>query len=335
MPPESARTVFQLRTELDRLLQLKLENPKKDIFEEDGKEIMGAVMDLLHSSRVEGSFIFGRVPRTRGAGGGASTAGRGRSPQPQRAVAESSGAGGQDAKSLLYNRLKMFSVGRPKFYTEEARMQGGRGGVTLHVARVVVRGRTFEGGPANSKKAAEMLAAQAAWAWLEPQSREEVRAPLDPAALGDHSRGQLPGLAQGQGQAQWQGQGQGQRPVAGPWEARNDVSPRGGGGRQKGRANGVPVPSRERGSPRRGSSPPKYKQWPLPSASAPPLAPLPVPMHAAEQPMRNQGGHGYEASRSSGASPRRGSRGSYGGEDSREARGRAELALGAGTMGPL
>ncbi|KAL3685906.1 hypothetical protein R1sor_003928 [Riccia sorocarpa] len=136
--PEVASTILMLREELDELIQKKLEDPKLDIHQE-GPYLIQAVLALLHGDQCEGRFVFGRkasVKKDRS------------SPEPL-----------EDVKGQLQQLVQRGGRAAPRYKTKGV----ARGAFQ---STVLVKGKTFLGKPASSKKQAEKNASRVALEWV-------------------------------------------------------------------------------------------------------------------------------------------------------------------------
>ncbi|KAF9599180.1 hypothetical protein IFM89_035639 [Coptis chinensis] len=145
MDPSLEECYWNLKEELDKLLQRKLRDPKLDIHKE-GKYLMHAVQELVSSDQCEGRFVFGRESKK---------------------VRETSENGGNNSfmkdgtnpKSLLQTLLMRAGHSPPKYKTKHLKTNEFR-------ALVEFKGMQFVGKPKKNKQLAERDAAVEALAWL-------------------------------------------------------------------------------------------------------------------------------------------------------------------------
>ncbi|KAJ0981718.1 hypothetical protein J5N97_009973 [Dioscorea zingiberensis] len=145
MDPSLAECFWNLKNELDRLLQRKLEDPNFDIHKE-GKYLMLAVQELVSGDLCEGRFVFGR--------------------ETKRARISSNESDkknflkdGMNPKSLLQTLLMRAGHTPPKYKTKHLKTNEFR-------AIVEFKGMQFVGKPKKNKQLMERDAAIEALAWL-------------------------------------------------------------------------------------------------------------------------------------------------------------------------
>lgn len=162
MDPSLEECYWNLREELDKLLQKKLRDPKLDIHNE-GKYLMLAVQELVSSDQCEGRFVFGRESKK------------------LRATSENSADNsftkdGTNPKSLLQTLLMRAGHTPPKYKTKHLKTNEFR-------ALVEFKGMQFVGKPKKNKQLAERDAAIEALAWLthtsDKHQDEDDNTPLD------------------------------------------------------------------------------------------------------------------------------------------------------------
>ncbi|KAF5193581.1 Atp-dependent rna helicase protein [Thalictrum thalictroides] len=162
MDPSLEECYWNLKEELDKLLQTKLQDPKLDIHKE-GKYLMLAVQELVSSDQCEGRFVFGRESKK------------------LRETSEASGNNsftkdGTNPKSLLQTLLMRAGHSPPKYKTKHLKTNEFR-------ALVEFKGMQFVGKPKKNKQLAERDAAIEALAWLthtsDKNQNEDDNTPLD------------------------------------------------------------------------------------------------------------------------------------------------------------
>lgn len=163
MDPSLAECYLQLKEELDKLIQKKLEDPSFDIHKE-GKYILFAAQELAAGDLCEGRFVFGRETR--------------------RAKLRSEDDGksniikdGMNPKSLLQTLLMRAGHTPPRYKTKHLKTNEFR-------AVVEFKGMQFVGKPKRNKQLAERDAAIEALGWLTQTSGvkrqdEDDDSPLD------------------------------------------------------------------------------------------------------------------------------------------------------------
>ncbi|CAI5509565.1 unnamed protein product [Closterium sp. Naga37s-1] len=174
MPPTAARSVLGLRTELDSLIQRKLENPHLPLTPED-EAIMGAVSDLLQCEQSQGTFTIGLQPKLA-------------PPKPVKPVrakaVDMKLEAGKDFKSYVHNNCKIHFLGKPRYYTEQIGTKKEKVYQCTMRLGGAAAGIDFVGEPASTKKVAEWNAAVEAWQWIleykkverkEKEAKEEVK----------------------------------------------------------------------------------------------------------------------------------------------------------------
>ncbi|KAH7302390.1 hypothetical protein KP509_23G070100 [Ceratopteris richardii] len=138
MSSNLARLILELRTELDRLLQRKMVNPKVNIYE-DSRHLLEAMTTLMNGDENSGSFDYV----------GAITA-VDKSNQGKKVVERSKGE--LNALSILHNWLQKRGEELPIYKVKGPKKD-------MFQARVKCRGQYFIGKPATSKRQAERNAA--------------------------------------------------------------------------------------------------------------------------------------------------------------------------------
>ncbi|XP_078154848.1 DEA(D/H)-box RNA helicase family protein isoform X1 [Carex rostrata] len=152
MDPSLAECYVQLKEELDKLIQKKLEEPSLDIHKE-GKYIMLAVQELVAGDLCEGRFVFGRNttrPRL--------TKIDNNSNKNNNLIKD-----GMNPKSLLQTLLMRAGHTPPKYKTKHLKTNEFR-------AIVEFKGMQFVGKPKKNKQLAERDAAIEALGWLTQTS---------------------------------------------------------------------------------------------------------------------------------------------------------------------
>ncbi|GJP52070.1 hypothetical protein CLOM_g11175, partial [Closterium sp. NIES-68] len=174
MPPAAARSVLGLRSELDSLIQRKLESPRLPLTPED-EAVLGAVTDLLQCEQPRGTFTVGLVPKLA-------------PPKPEKPVkakaVDMKLEAGKDVKSYVHNNCKIHFLGRPRYFIEQVgTKQENIYQCTMRLGGAAA-GIDFVGEPASTKKVAEWNAAVEGWKWIleykkvdrkEKQAKEEVK----------------------------------------------------------------------------------------------------------------------------------------------------------------
>ncbi|KAF3789490.1 DExH-box ATP-dependent RNA helicase [Nymphaea thermarum] len=140
MEPSMAELYWNLKEELDKLIQRKLEDPTLDIHKV-GKYLMLAVQELVSADQCEGRFVFGRESKKRPSD------------------ANSSIKHHTNPKSLLQTLLMRAGHTPPRYKTKHLRTNEFR-------ALVEFKGMQFVGKPKRNKQLAERDAAIEALGWL-------------------------------------------------------------------------------------------------------------------------------------------------------------------------
>ncbi|GMG99510.1 hypothetical protein Nepgr_001350 [Nepenthes gracilis] len=143
MDPNLSECYGNLKEELDKLIQKKLEDPSFDIHKE-GKYLLLAVEELVSGDQCEGRFVFGRESRK---------------PKEQPADSNRFSRDGTNPKSLLQTLLMRAGHTPPKYKTKHLKTNEFR-------ALVEFKGMQFVGKPKRNKQLAERDAAIEALAWL-------------------------------------------------------------------------------------------------------------------------------------------------------------------------
>ncbi|TKV91348.1 hypothetical protein SEVIR_9G090500v4 [Setaria viridis] len=165
MDPSLSECYLQLREELDKLIQKKLEDPNFDIHKE-GKYILYAAQELTAGDLCEGRFVFGRETS------------RAKLQSPEEEGKSSLIKDGMNPKSLLQTLLMRAGHTPPKYKTKHLKTNEFR-------AMVEFKGMQFVGKPKRNKQLAERDAAIEALAWLtqtsgvKPQDEGDDSSPLD------------------------------------------------------------------------------------------------------------------------------------------------------------
>ncbi|KDP34648.1 hypothetical protein JCGZ_11961 [Jatropha curcas] len=141
MDPSLAECYLNLKEELDRLVQKKLQDPTVDIHKE-GKYLLLAVQELVSGDQCEGRFVFGRESR-----------------RPKESSESRFTKDGTNPKSLLQTLLMRAGHSPPKYKTKHLKTNEFR-------ALVEFKGMQFVGKPKKNKQLAERDAAIEALAWL-------------------------------------------------------------------------------------------------------------------------------------------------------------------------
>ncbi|ONM09236.1 DEA(D/H)-box RNA helicase family protein [Zea mays] len=155
MDPSLSECYLQLKEELDKLIQQKLEDPNFDIHKE-GKYILFAVQELAAGDLCEGRFVFGRETS------------RARLRSPEDDGKSNLIKDGMNPKSLLQTLLMRAGHTPPRYKTKHLKTNEFR-------AVVEFKGMQFVGKPKRNKQLAERDAAIEALGWLTQTSG--VKAP--------------------------------------------------------------------------------------------------------------------------------------------------------------
>ncbi|CAL4919074.1 unnamed protein product [Urochloa decumbens] len=150
MDPSLSECYLQLKEELDKLIQQKLEDPNFDIHKE-GKYILYAAQELAAGDLCEGRFVFGRETS------------RARLRSPEEESKSSLIKDGMNPKSLLQTLLMRAGHTPPKYKTKHLKTNEFR-------AMVEFKGMQFVGKPKRNKQLAERDAAIEALGWLTQTS---------------------------------------------------------------------------------------------------------------------------------------------------------------------
>ncbi|KAJ1696861.1 hypothetical protein LUZ63_005373 [Rhynchospora breviuscula] len=154
MDPSLAECFVQLKEELDKLIQKKLEDPTVDIHKE-GKYIMLALQELVAGDLCEGRFVFGR-----------------NTTKPRLTKTDDNTKNnnvvrdGMNPKSLLQTLLMRAGHTPPKYKTKHLKTNEFR-------AIVEFKGMQFVGKPKKNKQLAERDAAIEALGWLTQTSGDD------------------------------------------------------------------------------------------------------------------------------------------------------------------
>lgn len=140
MDSSLAECYLQLKEELDKLIENKLQNPGLDILKE-GKYLVLSVQELVSGDQCEGRFVFGRESRK------------------QVSTDDKFTRDGSNPKSLLQTLLMRAGHSPPKYKTKHLKTNEFR-------ALVEFKGMQFVGKPKKNKQLAERDAAIEALAWL-------------------------------------------------------------------------------------------------------------------------------------------------------------------------
>lgn len=140
MDSSLAECYLQLKEELDKLIENKLQNPGLDILKE-GKYLVLSVQELVSGDQCEGRFVFGRDSKKQASGNDKFT------------------KDGTNPKSLLQTLLMRAGHSPPKYKTKHLKTNEFR-------ALVEFKGMQFVGKPKKNKQLAERDAAIEALAWL-------------------------------------------------------------------------------------------------------------------------------------------------------------------------
>lgn len=141
-----AECYWNLKEELHKLVQRKLQDPNIDIHKE-GKYLMLAIEELVTADLCEGRFVFGKETK------------RGRSSKVVTDARSRIVKEGTDPKRLLQTLLMRAGHSTPKYKTKHLRTNEFRGVVDF-------KGFQFIGKPKKSKQLAERDAALEALGWL-------------------------------------------------------------------------------------------------------------------------------------------------------------------------
>ncbi|KAF8660647.1 hypothetical protein HU200_057557 [Digitaria exilis] len=166
MDPSLSECYLQLKEELDKLIQQKLEDPNFDIHKE-GKYILYAAQELAAGDLCEGRFVFGRE----------TSRARLRSPEEEDGKSNLI-KDGMNPKSLLQTLLMRAGHTPPKYKTKHLKTNEFR-------AMVEFKGMQFVGKPKRNKQLAERDAAIEALGWLtqtsgvKQQDQGDDDSPLD------------------------------------------------------------------------------------------------------------------------------------------------------------
>ncbi|PWZ19030.1 DExH-box ATP-dependent RNA helicase DExH3 [Zea mays] len=150
MDPSLSECYLQLKEELDKLIQQKLEDPNFDIHKE-GKYILFAVQELAAGDLCEGRFVFGRETS------------RARLRSPEDDDKSNLIKDGMNPKSLLHTLLMRAGHTPPRYKTKHLKTNEFR-------AVVEFKGMQFVGKPKRNKQLAERDAAIEALGWLTQTS---------------------------------------------------------------------------------------------------------------------------------------------------------------------
>ncbi|KAA0034620.1 DExH-box ATP-dependent RNA helicase DExH3 [Cucumis melo var. makuwa] len=145
MDSSLADCYLQLKEELDKLIENKLENPGLDILKE-GKYLVLSVQELVSGDQCEGRFVFGRNSKKQAVS------------KDDRFTKD-----GTNPKSLLQTLLMRAGHSPPKYKTKHLKTNEFR-------ALVEFKGMQFVGKPKKNKQLAERDAAIEALAWLTQTS---------------------------------------------------------------------------------------------------------------------------------------------------------------------
>ncbi|XP_077247716.1 DEA(D/H)-box RNA helicase family protein [Tasmannia lanceolata] len=143
MDPTLAECCWNIKQELDRLLQKKLQDPTLDIHKQ-GKYLMLAVQELVTGDQCEGRFVFGRESKKA----------RVTTDENDNKMKD-----GTNPKSLLQTLLMRAGHSPPKYKTKHLKTNEFR-------ALVEFKGMQFVGKPKKNKQLAERDAAIEALGWL-------------------------------------------------------------------------------------------------------------------------------------------------------------------------
>ncbi|XP_048231540.1 DExH-box ATP-dependent RNA helicase DExH3 [Ricinus communis] len=141
MDPNLAECYLNLKEEVDKIIQKKLQDPTLDIHKE-GKYLLLAVQELVSGDQCEGRFVFGRESK-----------------KPKESSESRFTKDGTNPKSLLQTLLMRAGHSPPKYKTKHLKTNEFR-------ALVEFKGMQFVGKPKKNKQLAERDAAIEALAWL-------------------------------------------------------------------------------------------------------------------------------------------------------------------------
>uniref|UniRef100_A0A0D9VZ09 RNA helicase n=1 Tax=Leersia perrieri TaxID=77586 RepID=A0A0D9VZ09_9ORYZ len=162
MDPSLSECYLQLKEELDKLVQKKLEDPSFDIHKE-GKYILFAAQELAAGDLCEGRFVFGRET---------SRARLTSSDDTKSNIVKD----GMNPKSLLQTLLMRAGHTPPKYKTKHLKTNEFR-------AIVEFKGMQFAGKPKRNKQLAERDAAIEALGWLTQTSGTKLQDDGDDSPL--------------------------------------------------------------------------------------------------------------------------------------------------------
>ena len=162
MDPSLCECYLQLKEELDKLVQKKLEDPSFDIHKE-GKYILYAAQELAAGDLCEGRFVFGRETSRARLSSSDDTKGN---------IIKD----GMNPKSLLQTLLMRAGHTPPKYKTEHLKTNEFR-------AIVEFKGMQFGGKPKRNKQLAERDAAIEALGWLTQTSGTKLQDDGDDSPL--------------------------------------------------------------------------------------------------------------------------------------------------------
>ncbi|XP_058085874.1 DExH-box ATP-dependent RNA helicase DExH3 isoform X2 [Magnolia sinica] len=145
MDPSLAELYWNLKEELDKVIQKKLEEPGVDIHKV-GKYLVHSVQELVSADQCEGRFVFGRESKKARASG-------------EDGDSNSRLKDGSNPKSLLQTLLMRAGHSPPKYKTKHLKTNEFR-------ALVEFKGMQFVGKPKKNKQLAERDAAIEALGWL-------------------------------------------------------------------------------------------------------------------------------------------------------------------------
>lgn len=145
MDPSLAECYWNIKEELDKLIQKKLHDPSIDIHKE-GKYLMLAVQEMVTGDLCEGRFVFGRETKKARLSGNDSNRSN---------IVKA----GTNPKSLLQTLLMRAGHSPPKYKTKHLKTNEFR-------AIVEFKGMQFVGKPKKNKQLAERDAAIEALGWL-------------------------------------------------------------------------------------------------------------------------------------------------------------------------
>ncbi|EHA8589140.1 DExH-box ATP-dependent RNA helicase DExH3 [Cocos nucifera] len=151
MDPSLAECYWNIKEELDKLIQKKLQDPSVDIHKE-GKYLMLAAQELVTGDLCEGRFVFGRETKRAGFSSNDSNSS---SDSDRRNVVKA----GTNPKNLLQTLLMRAGHKPPKYKTKHLKTNEFR-------AIVEFKGMQFVGKPKKNKQLAERDAAIEALGWL-------------------------------------------------------------------------------------------------------------------------------------------------------------------------